>query len=66
MLTEIAPGIDPEKDIFPNMEFKPIVSPDLKRMPADIFRPLWGQLKYELDADYPRKIEVSRKSAVGK
>jgi acyl CoA:acetate/3-ketoacid CoA transferase len=66
MLAEIAPGIDPEKDIFANMGFKPIVSSDSKRIPAGIFRPLWGRLKYELDADYPRKIELSRKSAVGK
>ncbi len=56
MLTEIAPGVDLEKDILANMEFKPMVSPDLKLMPAGIFRPVWGELKYELEADYPRQI----------
>ena len=30
MLTEIAPGVDLEKDILANMEFVPIISPELK------------------------------------
>ena len=38
-LTEIAPGLDVEKDILSLMEFKPIVSPDLKEMDARIFVP---------------------------
>jgi acyl CoA:acetate/3-ketoacid CoA transferase len=59
MLTEIAPGVDLEKDILANMEFVPIISPELKLMPAGIFKPVWGELKYELDADYPRKIMLS-------
>jgi propionate CoA-transferase len=58
MLTEIAPGVDLEKDVLANMDFKPIISPDLKRMPAGIFRPLWGDLKYELDADYPEHLRM--------
>jgi propionate CoA-transferase len=37
-LIEIAPGIDLEKDILENMEFKPIISPDLKEMDPRIFR----------------------------
>jgi propionate CoA-transferase len=61
MLTEIAPGVDLEKDILANMEFKPIISPDLKLMPAGIFRPSWLELTYELEADYPRTIELSTK-----
>jgi propionate CoA-transferase len=36
-LTEIAPGIDLEKDIFAQMHFKPAVSDDLKEMDARIF-----------------------------
>ena len=59
MLTEIAPGIDLEKDILANMEFKPIISRELKLMPAGIFSLVWGELKYELEADYPRRIELS-------
>ncbi|MDF2634524.1 MAG: coenzyme transferase [Pelosinus sp.] len=37
MLTEIAPGIDLEKDILALMDFKPIISPNLKTMDARIF-----------------------------
>lgn len=29
-LIEVAPGIDIERDIFPNMDFEPIISPNLK------------------------------------
>lgn len=49
MLTEIAPGIDLEKDILAHMEFKPAISPDLKLMPRGIFEPVWGGLKDELE-----------------
>ena len=38
-LTEIAPGIELEKDILAQMDFKPIVAPDLTNMDARIFRP---------------------------
>ncbi len=39
VLTEIADGVDLERDIFGKMEFKPIVSPDLKKMDPRLFRP---------------------------
>lgn len=35
-LIEVAPGIDPEKDIYPHMEFRPIVK-DIKTMDKRIF-----------------------------
>jgi len=38
MLTEIAPGVDLEKDVLQKMEFKPIISPELKTMDPRIFR----------------------------
>lgn len=38
-LTEIAPGIDLEKDILANMEFKPAIADDLKEMDARLFAP---------------------------
>ena len=38
MLTEIAPGVDLEKDILNKMEFAPLISPELKLMDARIFR----------------------------
>lgn len=37
MLTEIAPGIDLEKDILQLMDFKPLISPELKTMDSRIF-----------------------------
>lgn len=37
MLTEIAPGIDLEKDILANMNFSPIISKNLKLMDLTIF-----------------------------
>jgi propionate CoA-transferase len=38
-LIEIAPGIDLEKDIMAQMDFKPIIAADLELMDARIFRP---------------------------
>ena len=38
MLTEIAPGIDMQRDIFDQMEFRPGVAENLKTMNADYFR----------------------------
>ncbi|MCD8144755.1 MAG: acyl CoA:acetate/3-ketoacid CoA transferase [Oscillospiraceae bacterium] len=38
MLTEIAPGVDLEKDVLGQMEFKPLISAELKEMDACIFR----------------------------
>lgn len=38
MLTELAPGMDLEKDILAQMEFVPEISPDLKEMEPCLFR----------------------------
>lgn len=37
ILTEIAPGIDLEKDILDQMDFKPVISKELKLMATSIF-----------------------------
>lgn len=50
MLTEIAPGVDLQKDILDQMEFKPLIAEDLKLMPAELFCEKWGGLKAYLDA----------------
>lgn len=49
-LIEIAPGIDLERDIFAAMDFRPRVSPNLREMPSELFRPVWGQLKQSIEA----------------
>lgn len=38
MLTEVAPGVDLEKDVLGQMDFKPIISPNLKQMDVRIFK----------------------------
>jgi propionate CoA-transferase len=38
VLTEIAPGVNIEENILKKMQFKPIISRNLKEMPADIFK----------------------------
>lgn len=38
LLEEIAPGINLEKDILDNMDFKPIISPELKLMDEKMFK----------------------------
>jgi propionate CoA-transferase len=38
LLTEIAPGIDLQRDIFDQMEFRPSVAENLKEMSSDYFR----------------------------
>lgn len=44
MLTEIAPGMDLEKDILAHMDFKPLISENLKQMDAGLFAEEWGGL----------------------
>ena len=39
LLTEVAPGIDIERDILAHMDFIPQISPNLKTMDARIFQP---------------------------
>jgi propionate CoA-transferase len=38
MLTEIAPGVDLEKDILAHMGFKPLIAKDVKLMDERIFK----------------------------
>lgn len=43
-LTEIAPGIDLQKDVLDQIGFAPVISPELKPMDEGIFRETWGGL----------------------
>ncbi|WP_258359842.1 acyl CoA:acetate/3-ketoacid CoA transferase [Moorella sulfitireducens (nom. illeg.)] len=49
-LIEIAPGVDLEKDILAQMDFKPRIASNLKSMPREIFLPRWGQLRGIIEA----------------
>jgi propionate CoA-transferase len=44
VLTEIAPGMDLQKDILDKMDFKPIIAEELKTMDPAIFNETWGGL----------------------
>jgi len=44
VLTEIAPGLDLQKDVLDMMDFKPVIAEDLKTMPEEIFYEQWGGL----------------------
>jgi propionate CoA-transferase len=38
-ITEIAPGLDLDRDVLAQMDFRPLVSPELREMDPAIFRP---------------------------
>lgn len=47
-ITEVAPGIDIEKDIIANMDFRPEIATDLKVMDPSLFHERWGKLGQSL------------------
>ena len=49
-IIEIAPGIDLEKDILAQMDFKPEIAKDLKLMDEGMFCEKWGGLGKYFDA----------------
>lgn len=55
-LIEIAPGIDLDRDIFAQMDFKPSVSPNLKTMDLRLFAAEPMGLKTDLNAKQPLNI----------
>lgn len=64
-LIEIAPGIDPERDIFPQMAFRPVVAEHLARMDARLFDPAPMGLAADLKAApagarQPRRVLASK------
>jgi propionate CoA-transferase len=58
-LTEVAPGIDIEKDILAQMEFKPRVTPAPKLMEAGIFQAQWGGLKQLIAAKTQKTLQAA-------
>jgi len=43
-IIEVAPGVSIEKDILPNMDFTPEISPNIKEMDSALFSEKWGKL----------------------
>ena len=66
-LTEIAPGIDLERDVLAQMDFVPAIAEPLGRMPAEIFQEHWGGLRAFLvdrqEAAATRSLKTSRPAA---
>jgi len=56
-LIEIAPGIDLQKDILAQMEFKPRISANLKSMPPEIFHKKWGGLRKIIEAKKTQPVQ---------
>ena len=50
MVTEIAPGVDLDRDVLQQMEFEPLVSPEVKLMDARLFDPAPMNLASDLNA----------------
>ena len=51
MLTEIAPGVDLQRDILDQMGFRPLISPQLKEMDRRLFLPQIMGLKTALNSN---------------
>ena len=45
LLTELAPGIDLERDVLANMDFAPLIAPKLCRMDSRLYKPVPFGLK---------------------
>lgn len=58
-LSEIAPGLDPERDVIAHMGFRPAVSPALKVMDARLFEPGAMGLARDIHAK-PRRYRSDR------
>ena len=49
-LTEIAPGIDLNRDVLAQMDFEPAIASDLAAMERGIFYPRWGALRLIIES----------------
>lgn len=58
-LIEIAPGLDPERDVVAQMGFRPVIAPDLKAMDRRIFFPDPMGLAADVNAK-PRRYRSDR------
>jgi propionate CoA-transferase len=63
-LTEIAPGIDLEKDVLAHMGFRPRIASDLKRMDKRLFAQASMNLRHDIDAKAAGRAEQRLRRAV--
>jgi propionate CoA-transferase len=59
-LVEVAPGVDLRRDILDRMEFRPVVSKELKIMDSRLFRPEAMNLREDMNG-LPREVRASRR-----
>ena len=48
---EVAPGLQLEKDVLSQMDFKPIIAEDIKVMDPEIYQETWGKLQYSIKGE---------------
>ena len=59
ILTELAPGIDLERDVLAQMEFTPVVAEPLAPMPGHLFYDKWGKLRSIITAAAPARASAT-------
>jgi propionate CoA-transferase len=64
VLTEIVPGIDLQRDILEQMNFKPQISPELKEMDSRIFSP--EKMGYAQDLHAKPRLNIPKRLQKGK
>ncbi|MGG7620829.1 acyl CoA:acetate/3-ketoacid CoA transferase [Bacillus coreaensis] len=57
-LTEIAPGVDLQTHILDQMDFEPVISPNLKEMDSKMFEENWGKLKSIIEEKTKPELEL--------
>ena len=57
--TELAPGIDLERDVLAQMEFTPVVAEPLAPMPGHLFYDKWGNLRSIITAVAPARASAT-------
>jgi len=57
ILEELAPGIDLDRDVLDKMEFKPVISKEMRYMDSRIFRNRSMRLRAQIDKDLKKRMK---------